>query len=156
MEIEIYGRTGGARLAAHGIRGCRYLPAETCGAQGLRCVARCSFRATPPHRHVGSFAYVCLACVQLQYSRRNRAKMTFSLRHYVYDTFRRKRRIDAAKNERRVAWCAHTVVRGRRMENWPVESYNFIRLGVAGSPPRPPSFAIAPFPDIDSSVPAAR
>lgn len=35
MEIEIYGRTDGARLAAHGIQGCRYLPVETYSQRGL-------------------------------------------------------------------------------------------------------------------------
>lgn len=38
MEIEIYGRTCGARLAAHGIQGCRYLPAETCSSGLEVCV----------------------------------------------------------------------------------------------------------------------
>lgn len=56
MEIEIYGRTYGARLAAHGIQGCRVSTRRNVQRPGLEVCAR-SFR-TPGRPHTCAIARV--------------------------------------------------------------------------------------------------
>lgn len=83
MEIEIYGRTDGARLAAHGIQGCRYLPAEMYSSEFEPRVR--SFY-TLYCLHVYMRVFQCVCRIAYVYSRRNRAKMTFFIAYYIRDT----------------------------------------------------------------------
>jgi len=130
MEIEIYGRIDDARLAAHGIPGCRAIYPQKRAAAGR---AETRIRSFHVCASVRSLAGCTCAWSDACASHRAgyRARMTLSLRDYV--RIRHGSRVRVASRARR--WRVRGVWR-RRMENCFVETYNSTRFPVPRSPPR--------------------